>query len=159
MPLVRSKVDDAGLGDKVQRLYSQGFSYRHISDIIRKEDNVYLNHQTISNYLHKIGKYHSATRPKYLIEEFRKFLNDLEFQLNLCKSLKSNEKYAIMTYLKRIARAYESKLNRENTSSGVPEYEQVCNLIVELSNHLCLDCRQCVVKLVDEEMDRRQSKE
>ena len=159
MPKVRSKIDDAGLGDKVQRLYSQGHSYRHISDIIKTEDNLYLNHQTIANYLHKIGKYHSGTRPKYLIEEFRKFLNDLEYKLNLCSGLRGNEKTALMTYMKRIARAYESKLNRENSITGESPYEKLNYLLIELSNHLCNVCQHRVARWAENELEDRQSKE
>ena len=148
MPRIRSKIVEQGLGDKVLKLRGMGYSYREIADIITREDNTYLNHQTVWNFVHSEGKYFEQNEPIEMLEEFRRFLADINFHLDRLDVVNAKDKSAFQTYMRKMAHAFESKLKRSYSGQPTSNYDKIRELLVTFSDTLCYNCRQRVLRKV-----------
>ena len=108
-----SKILDYGLSSEIEKLRELGMSYVDIArEINSQHPDVSISKDTVCRYF--LGKTKQAVNvtPIQLIEDFRRYMSDIYFHVDSCKSIIQEERRALTNYLRRGATNFESRLRR-----------------------------------------------
>ena len=156
----------SGLGSKVKSLRDAGHPYEEIAEILKKENGINVSDSTIWRYLEGIGDAYSTEQaPINLVEEYNKFLLDLDSYIGLM-DIASIKKQELRRNLRNRGNRFRNTLHK-NVRGDIykDEVMRVTEVLCGFSRILCSKCRKIVTEYLlevkkgrEEEIKRREAK-
>ena len=139
----------SGLGSKVKSLRDAGHPYEEIAEILKKENGINVSDSTIWRYLEGIGdSYSTEQAPINLVEEYNKFLLDLDSYVGLM-DIASTRKQELRRNIRNRGVRFRNTLHRNVNPDGEQEQKMKTNkLLLMFTNGLCDECRKYVARHV-----------
>jgi hypothetical protein len=143
---------------EVRSMFEAGKSNKQIYEYIKNKYPQYkISESSISRYFKYIEDKSNPTEVRDVVYEVEKIFGELTYEFKKLRGTINTDRNAYLGYLvdkKRLIKKMVTKIPSKVPMTYADSYETACNAIINLSKHLCNECRKKVVENVLEE-DKR----